>query len=95
MGKYVIVVESGSDVSPEQCERYGIAIVPMHVTIGSETMDDGSIDPLEIYSRCNELAEMPKTSGCTPGFHRPARDLLSLQRARRDAQDERLHSRRL
>ena len=39
----------------------------MHVTIGSETMDDGSIDPLEIYSRCNELAEMPKTSGCTPG----------------------------
>lgn len=68
MGKYVIVVESGSDVSPEQCERYGIVIVPMHVTIGSETMDDGSIDPLEIYS---------------------------LQRARRDAQDERLHSRRL
>lgn len=67
MGKYVIVVESGSDVSPEQCERYGIAIVPMHVTIGSETMDDGSIDPLEIYSRCNELGEMPKTSGCTPG----------------------------
>lgn len=67
MGKYVIVVESGSDVSPEQCERYGIVIVPMHVTIGSETMDDGSIDPLEIYSRCNELAEMPKTSGCTPG----------------------------
>ena len=39
----------------------------MHVTIGSETMDDGSIDPLEIYSRCNELGEMPKTSGCTPG----------------------------
>lgn len=67
MGKYVIVVESGADVSPEQCERYGIAIVPMHVTIGSETMDDGSIDPLEIYSRCNELGEMPKTSGCTPG----------------------------
>lgn len=67
MGKYVIVVESGSDVSPEQCERYGIVIVPMHVTIGSETMDDGSIDPLEIYSRCNELGEMPKTSGCTPG----------------------------
>ena len=24
MGKYVIVVESGSDVTPELCERYGI-----------------------------------------------------------------------
>ena len=37
MGKYVIVVESGSDVTPELCERYGIVRVPMHVTIGDET----------------------------------------------------------
>ena len=66
MGKYVIVVESGSDVTPELCERYGIVRVPMHVTIGDETVEDGSIDPLEIYSRCNEFGVMPKTSGCTP-----------------------------
>lgn len=26
----------------------------------------GSIDPLEIYSRCNEFGVMPKTSGCAP-----------------------------
>ena len=38
----------------------------MHVTIGDETVDDGSIDPLEIYSRCNEFGVMPKTSGCSP-----------------------------
>lgn len=38
MGKYVIVVESGSDVTPELCERYGIVRVPMHVTIGDETV---------------------------------------------------------
>ena len=31
MGKYVIVVESGSDVTPELCERYGIVRVPMHI----------------------------------------------------------------
>ena len=43
MGKYVIVVESGSDVTPELCERYGIVRVPMHVTIGDETVEDGSI----------------------------------------------------
>ena len=66
MGKYVIVVESGSDVTPELCERYGIVRVPMHVTIADETVEDGSIDPLEIYSRCNEFGVMPKTSGCTP-----------------------------
>ena len=66
MGKYVIVVESGSDVTPELCERYGIVRVPMHVTMGDETVEDGSIDPLEIYSRCNEFGVMPKTSGCAP-----------------------------
>ena len=44
MGKYVIVVESGSDVTPELCERYGIVRVPMHVTIGDETVEDGSIE---------------------------------------------------
>ena len=66
MGKYVIVVESGADVTPELCERYGIVSVPMHVTIGDETVDDGAISPLEIYARCNELGQMPKTSGCSP-----------------------------
>lgn len=66
MSKYVIVVESGADVTPELRERYGIVSVPMHVTMGDETVDDGSIDPLEIYSRCNEMGQMPKTSGCSP-----------------------------
>lgn len=66
MGKYVIVLESGSDVSPELCERYNIVSVPMHVTVGDETVDDGTIDPMEIYSRCNEMCVMPKTSGCSP-----------------------------
>ena len=42
MGKYVIVVESGSDVTPELCERYGIVRVPMHVTIGDESKTDRS-----------------------------------------------------
>lgn len=66
VGKYVIVVESGADVTPELCERYDIVSVPMHVTIGDETVDDGAISPLEIYARCNELGQMPKTSGCSP-----------------------------
>lgn len=38
----------------------------MHVTIGDEVLDDGSISPLEIYSRCNEMGVLPKTSGCSP-----------------------------
>ena len=30
MSKYVIVVESGADVTPELRERYGIVSVPIH-----------------------------------------------------------------
>ena len=44
MGKYVIVVESGSDVTPDLCERYGIVRVPMHVTIGDETVERSARD---------------------------------------------------
>ena len=67
MGKYAIVVDSGSDIKPEAAELHGISVVPMHVTIGEETMDDGEISPLEIYGRCREMGVMPKTSACTPG----------------------------
>ena len=30
----VIVAESGSDITPEVAEKYGIEIVPMHVSMG-------------------------------------------------------------
>ena len=67
VSKYVIVADSGSDLKPDAIERYGIAVTPMHVTVGEETMDDGEISPLEIYGRCREMGVMPKTSACTPG----------------------------
>ncbi|MGB7366959.1 DegV family protein, partial [Carnobacterium jeotgali] len=42
MTKFIITTESGSDISPELIERYNIQVIPMHVTMGSETFDDGS-----------------------------------------------------
>lgn len=65
MSKYVIVAESGADISPDMVERYGLQIVPMHVTIGDTTVDDGSISGGEIYARCDELGVMPRTSAAT------------------------------
>lgn len=79
MGKYVLVVESGADVTDELSERYGIVRVPMHVTIGDETVDDGSIPPMEIYSRCNEMGVMPKTSGCSPADFGDAYDRIHAE----------------
>lgn len=65
MSKYVIVAESGSDFPPELAERYGVQIVPMHVTIGDETFDDGKISGCEVYERSGALGVMPKTSAAT------------------------------
>lgn len=65
MSKYVIVAESGSDFPPELAERYGVQIVPMHVTIGDETFDDGKICGREVYERSSALGVMPKTSAAT------------------------------
>lgn len=80
MNEYVIVVESGADLAPDLAERYGIVTVPMHVTIGDETVDDGSIDPLEIYSRCHEMGVMPKTSGCSPADFAAVYDRIHAER---------------
>ena len=51
MSKFVIVAESGADIPVEVRERYNIHIVPMHVIIGDETMDDGTVSGREVYER--------------------------------------------
>lgn len=62
MSKFVIVAESGADIPVEVRERYNIHIVPMHVIIGDETMDDGAVSGHEVYERSRALGVMPKTS---------------------------------
>lgn len=71
MSDIKIVVESGSDMPPELAEKYGIYIVPMHVTFGNETKDDGFFDPQEVIEYYNRTGEVPKTSGSnTEDFNR-------------------------
>ncbi|MGP6140416.1 MULTISPECIES: DegV family protein [unclassified Jeotgalibaca] len=63
---YIITTESGSDISQEWIDRYNIQVVPMHVTLGDKTIDDGSIPVEEIYKYYDETGTLPKTSGSTP-----------------------------
>ena len=48
MSKIILVAETGADIPPELAQRHGIRIVPMHVSFGSETRDDGAFPPEEI-----------------------------------------------
>ncbi|MDE7243926.1 MAG: DegV family EDD domain-containing protein [Oscillospiraceae bacterium] len=66
MKKIVLVAESGADLTPEQTRRYGIEIVPMHVSFGSETRDDGTFPAEEICGYYEKTGVLPKTSGCVP-----------------------------
>lgn len=67
MKKLLIVAESGSDLTVELANEYDITIVPMHVSFGDETVDDGSFPVENIVKYYRETGKLPKTSGSTPG----------------------------
>ena len=66
MKQIILVAETGSDITPELAQRYGIRIVPMHVNFGEDTLDDGSFPAQKIVDYYNETGNLPKTSGSTP-----------------------------
>ena len=66
MTKYILVTETGSDISPEMAAEYGIEIVPMHVTFDTETLPDGSFPVEKIPEYYKKTGKIPKTSGSTP-----------------------------
>ena len=48
MKKIILMTETGSDLKPELAAKYGIYVVPMHVTFGDKTVNDMTFDPEEI-----------------------------------------------
>ena len=67
MSKMILVAETGSDLPENLAKEYGVRLVPMHVAFGSETRDDGSFDPREIYDFFERTGTLTQTSGCTVG----------------------------
>ncbi|MBQ4266440.1 MAG: DegV family protein [Clostridia bacterium] len=66
MNPILLVAESGSDITPEVAQHYGVTIVPMHVSFGGETRDDGSFPTTEMFEHYAKTRDLPRTSGCTP-----------------------------
>lgn len=66
MSNIVIVAETGSDISPDLAQKYGIYLVPMHVSLGDVTLDDGSFPVERICEYYSETGKLPKTSGSSP-----------------------------
>lgn len=66
MNNIILVAETGSDIPKDIAEEMGIFLVPMHVTMGSDTFDDGTFPIEKIYEYYNDTNKIPKTSGSSP-----------------------------
>lgn len=62
--KILLVAETGSDIPPEIADSFDIHIVPMRVTFGSTSRDDGTFPAEEICSYYERTGELPRTSSC-------------------------------
>lgn len=62
----ILVAETGADIPQELVQQYGLIIVPMHVSFGNKTYDDGTIPVSQIFEHYESTGELPKTSGSTP-----------------------------
>lgn len=66
----LIVAETGSDIPAELAAAYDINIVPMHIAMGNETLDDGKFPIQIIYDYYKHTRKVPTTSATNPEEYR-------------------------
>lgn len=62
----LLTAETGSDLPRELAAELGIHLIPMHVSMGDETLDDGTFPPEEVCAYYDRTGKIPTTSGSTP-----------------------------
>lgn len=64
--KIILAAETGSDLTREMAEALGVALVPMHVSLGDRTLDDGAFPAEDVCAYYDRTGKVPTTSGSTP-----------------------------
>ncbi len=73
MAQVKIFTDSTADLSKEQIEKYGIKVIPLIVTFGSESYaDDVDLSAEEFYQKLTSSNELPKTTQPSPEMFRQA-----------------------
>ena len=68
MSKIIISSDSTCDLSAELKEKYGIKIIPLGITLGTQVYRDGvDITPDDIYAHHEKTGELPKTTASNVG----------------------------
>ena len=62
----ILTAETGSDIPQELAREKGILLIPMHVSMGQDTLDDGTFPPEDICTYYSRTGRIPTTSGSTP-----------------------------
>lgn len=65
-GKIIISAETGSDITKELAREFGVTLIPMHVSLGDVTLDDGTFPPEDVCAYYQKTGKCPTTSGSTP-----------------------------
>ena len=84
MSSIILLAETGSDVIPELARDLNIRLVPMHVSMGEQTLDDGTFPAEEIHTYYERTGKTPTTSGSTPYDFEKVLDAIFAENA--DAQ---------
>ncbi len=61
----ILLAETGSDITPALARELGVWLVPMHVSMGNQTLDDGAFPPEEVCAWYDRTGKAPTTSGST------------------------------
>lgn len=66
MSSIILLAETGSDITPELAKARNIRLVPMHVSLGDVTLDDGTFPAEDVCTYYDRTGKTPTTSGSTP-----------------------------
>ena len=66
MSKIIIAAETGSDIPAQLAAELGIVLIPMHVSLGDKTLDDGAFPAEDVCAYYDRTGKCPTTSGSTP-----------------------------
>ncbi|MGD9604688.1 MAG: DegV family protein [Bacilli bacterium] len=62
-----IITDCTSDLTPELYHQHDIDVIPLYITIGGKTYQDGvEISTQELYQKVKEFGELPKSSAVSP-----------------------------
>lgn len=62
----ILLAETGSDIPAQVAREKGIYLVPMHVTMGEKTLDDGAFPPEDVCAYYDRTGKVPTTSASIP-----------------------------